>query len=111
MPPVGNQGQQGSCTAWAIGYYQKTHYEYLEHHWNDSTTSHEFSPAFIYNQIDGGADYGLGLLRCLLADCRPGLRYAWPTAPTTITTARRGRPNRPMPTPYRTAAALPTGSR
>ena len=27
MPPVGNQGQQGSCTAWAIGYYQKTHYE------------------------------------------------------------------------------------
>jgi hypothetical protein len=58
MPPVGNQGSQGSCTAWAIGYYQKTHYEYLEHHWNDSTTSHEFSPAFIYNQIDGGADQG-----------------------------------------------------
>ena len=60
MPPVGNQGSQGSCTAWAIGYYQKTHYEYLEHHWNDSVTSHEFSPAFIYNQIDGGADSGSG---------------------------------------------------
>jgi len=45
MPPVGDQGQQGSCTAWAIGYYQKTHYEYREHHWNDSTSSHEFSPA------------------------------------------------------------------
>ena len=58
MPPVGDQGQQGSCTAWAIGYYQKTHYEYREHHWNDSTSSHEFSPAFIYNQIDGGADQG-----------------------------------------------------
>ncbi len=58
MPPVGNQGSQGSCTAWAIGYYQKTHYEYLEHHWNDSLTSHEFSPAFIYNQIDGGVDQG-----------------------------------------------------
>jgi hypothetical protein len=60
MPPVGDQGQQGSCTAWAIGYYQKTHYEYLEHHWNDSTTSHQFSPAFIYNQINGGADLGSG---------------------------------------------------
>jgi hypothetical protein len=60
MPPVGNQGQQGSCTAWAIGYYQKTHYEYLEYHWNDSTTSHQFSPAFVYNQINGGTDQGSG---------------------------------------------------
>jgi len=58
MPPVGNQGQQGSCTAWAIGYYMKTHYEYLEHHWNDSVSSHQFSPKFIYNQINGGADSG-----------------------------------------------------
>ncbi|MCX6843315.1 MAG: T9SS type A sorting domain-containing protein [candidate division WOR-3 bacterium] len=60
MPPVGNQGSQGSCCAWAIGYYQKTHYEWLEHHWNDSLTSHQFSPAFIYNQINGGADQGSG---------------------------------------------------
>ncbi|HTW92853.1 MAG TPA: CARDB domain-containing protein [bacterium] len=58
MPPVGDQGQQGSCTAWAVGYYQKTHYEWREYHWNDSTTSHEFSAAFVYNQIDGGADQG-----------------------------------------------------
>jgi hypothetical protein len=60
MPPVGNQGSQGSCCAWAIGYYQKTHYEWLEHQWNDSLTSHQFSPAFIYNQINGGADQGSG---------------------------------------------------
>jgi hypothetical protein len=58
MPPVGNQGNQGSCTAWAVGYYQKTHYEWREHNWNDSTTNHQFSPAFIYNQINGGADSG-----------------------------------------------------
>ncbi|GEM_PF-449499 len=58
MPPVGNQGNQGSCTAWAVGYYQKTHYEWIEHQWNDSTTNHQFSPAFIYNQINGGADQG-----------------------------------------------------
>jgi len=60
MPPVGDQGQQGSCAAWAIGYYQKTHYEWIEHHWNDSTTNHQFSPAFLYNQINGGADQGSG---------------------------------------------------
>ncbi len=47
MPPVGDQGQQGSCTAWAIGYYQKTHYEWLEHNWDVFQTSHQFSPAFI----------------------------------------------------------------
>jgi hypothetical protein len=60
MPPVGNQGQQGSCAAWAIGYYQKTHYEWLEHEWDLGQTSHQFSPAFIYNQINGGADSGSG---------------------------------------------------
>jgi hypothetical protein len=60
MPPVGNQGSQGSCTAWAIGYYQKTHYEWLEHRWDVSQTSHQYSPAFIYNQINGGADQGSG---------------------------------------------------
>jgi hypothetical protein len=60
MPPVGDQGQQGSCAAWAIGYYQKTHYEWVEHEWNLGQTSHQFSPAFIYNQINGGADLGAG---------------------------------------------------
>ncbi|MCX6841741.1 MAG: hypothetical protein NTX53_05615 [candidate division WOR-3 bacterium] len=60
MPPVGDQGQQGSCTAWAVGYYQKTHYEWREYHWNDSLTSHEFSAAFVYNQVNGGTDQGAG---------------------------------------------------
>jgi hypothetical protein len=27
LPPVGNQQTQGSCTAWAIGYYHATHIE------------------------------------------------------------------------------------
>jgi len=60
MPPVGDQGQQGSCTAWAIGYYMKTHYEYLEHEWDLSDSTHQFSPKFIYNQINGGVDQGSG---------------------------------------------------
>ncbi len=58
MPPVGDQGSQGSCTAWAVGYYQKTHYEWLEFHWNLDQTGHQFSPAFIYNQANGGEDEG-----------------------------------------------------
>jgi hypothetical protein len=70
MPPVGNQGSQGSCTAWGIGYYQKTHTEWIEHGWNVNQTSHQFSPAFIYNQINGGVDQGSGsnAAYALLAD-------------------------------------------
>ena len=58
FPPIGSQGAQGSCTAWAVGYYHKTYQEWLEHGWDVSLTSHQFSPAFIYNQINGGGDYG-----------------------------------------------------
>ena len=58
MPPVGSQGYQGSCVAWAVGYYQKTFQEWLEHKWDVTNDSHKFSPAFIYNQINGGADNG-----------------------------------------------------
>jgi hypothetical protein len=58
MPPVGDQQYQGSCVAWAIGYYDKTHAEKADNGWDVSTTDHQISPAFIYNQINGGRDYG-----------------------------------------------------
>lgn len=58
MPPVGNQRSQGSCTAWAVGYYHKTHTEWLEHGWDVTDPANQFSPAFIYNQINGGVDRG-----------------------------------------------------
>ena len=58
MPPVGDQGQQGSCVAWSLGYYDKTHTEYVEHQWDLTQTAHQISPAFIYNQINGGSDQG-----------------------------------------------------
>lgn len=58
MPPVGDQGSQGSCTAWAVGYYYKSYQEWLEHGWSLADPSRQFSPAFIYNQINGGHDYG-----------------------------------------------------
>jgi len=54
MPPVGNQGGQGSCTAWATGYALKTYQEDVERSWGTGTPSHQFSPAYIYNQIKQG---------------------------------------------------------
>ena len=49
MPPVGNQGQQQSCVAWAIAYALKSYEEKVE-----SGQVLKFSPAFIYNQINNG---------------------------------------------------------
>jgi hypothetical protein len=59
LPPVGNQGSQGSCVAWATSYYYKTWQEKQEHTgWNLSNPWYQFSPSFMYNQINGGADNG-----------------------------------------------------
>ncbi|MBA7516841.1 Outer membrane protein assembly factor BamB [subsurface metagenome] len=69
MPPVGNQGAQSSCVAWATGYYYKTYQEWLEHDWSISNPAHQFSPAFIYNHINGGVDggsYGSDAMKVLI---------------------------------------------
>lgn len=59
LPPVGNQGSQGSCVAWATSSYYKSWSEKLEHTgWSLSNTRYEFSPSFMYNQINGGSDNG-----------------------------------------------------
>ena len=49
LPPVGNQGMQQSCVAWAVAYALKSYQEKLE-----SGQQMEFSPSFIYNQINNG---------------------------------------------------------
>ncbi|MGD0977557.1 MAG: NosD domain-containing protein [Candidatus Bathyarchaeia archaeon] len=76
FPPIGNQGSQGSCVAWAVGYYTKTFQEAKEHNWSVSgTTSDEImSPSFIYNLIDNGVDQGSNYydaiqLVCSVGDC------------------------------------------
>jgi len=58
MPPVGNQGGQGSCASWGIAYYHRTQLEYHERHWDLTDQHHRFSAAFAYNQVNGGDDYG-----------------------------------------------------
>lgn len=73
FPPIGNQGKEGSCVAWAVGYYAHTFLEAKEHNWNLSgctwsggaygqpTAAYQdniFSPDFIYHQINDGEDNG-----------------------------------------------------
>lgn len=53
LPPIGDQGNQGSCVCWAVSYNCKTHAEAREHGWDPSEPAHQFSPAFSYNQVRG----------------------------------------------------------
>lgn len=74
FPPIGNQDGEGSCVAWATGYYTKTFQEAFEHGWDLSACTWDggyygypsegyqdktFSPDFIYHQINRGVDNGL----------------------------------------------------
>ena len=72
FPPIGNQGSQGACVAFATVYYTKTFQEAKEHNWDLSgckwvsghpTTAYQdkiFSPAFTYNLENYGQDLGSG---------------------------------------------------
>jgi hypothetical protein len=72
MPPVGNQGHQGSCTAWGFGYYHRTHVEFLERGWDLTDPDHQGSPAFIYNQINGGVNRGSWFTEAMALMCEQG---------------------------------------
>lgn len=71
FPVPGNQGQQSSCVGWALSYL-KTYQEKAERKWSLNAQNHNFSPAYIYNQIrlsksscEGGSNFvdGMNLLR------------------------------------------------
>ena len=51
LPPIGDQGAQGSCVSWATGYYMKSYQEGREHGWPLGDPAHQFSPRFLYNQL------------------------------------------------------------
>ncbi|MBN2466268.1 C1 family peptidase [candidate division WOR-3 bacterium] len=71
VPPIGNQGNQGSCVSWATAYYHRSQLEYRERHWDLTDPHHQFSPAFVYNQVNGGADLGSGFVNASLV-CEQG---------------------------------------
>ncbi len=58
FPKPANQGRQNSCVSWATAYAVKSYQEAVEVGWALNTSEHLFSPAFIYNQINGGQDKG-----------------------------------------------------
>jgi len=59
MPPVGSQGAQSSCVAWATSYGLRGYYENRRR--GGPSVAPAFSPSFIYNQIKNKN-----------ADCRVG---------------------------------------
>lgn len=57
MPPVGNQGSEGSCVAFSVGYSARS----AEQYYRTGATSYSFatnifSPEFLYNQIKFSSD-------------------------------------------------------
>jgi len=65
FPIPGDQGQQNSCVGWATAYALKSYQERLEMGWLLNTKEHVFSPAFVYNQINGGEDNGSSMIEAL----------------------------------------------
>jgi len=57
MPPLGDQGDEGSCVGWATA-YAKTWLDAKEHRWDVRLRIHRCSPAAIYNLVNGGYDNG-----------------------------------------------------
>lgn len=66
LPPVGDQGRQNSCVGWALAYTCKSYQESRARNWdlNGSPPADRlFSPAFVYNRINGGKDRGANIIR------------------------------------------------
>jgi len=65
FPNPGSQGMQNCCTAWATSYALKSYLEKLDFNWDQNVKEHQFSPAYVYNQINGGKDDGSAISTAL----------------------------------------------
>lgn len=60
FPPIGDQGPEGSCVAWATTYYQATHeIGFLDGKNNKTSFTNVLSPKWTYNLLNQGQDGGL----------------------------------------------------
>ncbi|WP_297475637.1 hypothetical protein, partial [Thermococcus sp.] len=58
-PPIGNQGDVGSCNAWASTYYVWTYMvNWFRNNPHPSTNDTIMNPTFTYNLINNGSDSG-----------------------------------------------------
>ncbi len=87
MPAPGSQGRQGSCVGWATAYAIKSYQENVERRWGfgrhpqqGGRGSKIFSPAFVYNQINGGRDRGSNPVNALRLMQRQGVS-TWASMP------------------------------
>ena len=97
FPPIGNQGDKGSCASFALVYYIQTFTEAKEHDWDlsdvqwvgdwpghpDSKLDKIFSPDFTYNQTNKGVDNGSSHSSVISIITRLG-GVSWGTMPYTI---------------------------
>ncbi len=51
MPPIGNQGALGSCTAWAAGYAAASYTANRQFEWGADSPSHQASPGYLYEML------------------------------------------------------------
>jgi hypothetical protein len=63
FPPIGDQGYQNSCVAWAAGYYYNTYTQAMDAGIDVSggDPQHVCSPSFLYPLLNGGLDEGASL--------------------------------------------------
>lgn len=57
LPPIGNQGQTGTCVAWACGYYQRSGLQAIRNNYTGSqlnNSSRQFSPKDLFWSIPIG---------------------------------------------------------
>ncbi len=95
FPPIGDQDGEGSCTAWAVGYYMKTFQEAKEHDWNlteaewiggytgEPTPAYQdriMSPDFVYHLVNDGVDEGSAFYDAIMAVREIGCS-SWATMP------------------------------
>jgi hypothetical protein len=71
VPEVGNQGQESSCNAWGLGYACMTITAAEKNNWSvfnsdgKMNSGKVFSPAFLYNSLNGGKNNGTNILQML----------------------------------------------
>jgi hypothetical protein len=62
IPPIGNQGTLNSCVGWSISYTYKSWSEKIKHPTNNlNDPTYEFSPSFVWNQLNGGYNQGISM--------------------------------------------------
>lgn len=61
FPQPGNQGHQGSCVGWALGYALKSFQENVEFRSQGRSADFHFSPAFVYNQLGASGNCQKGI--------------------------------------------------